>query len=94
MKNKKDKEINKYLGSLVSQLFGIDLDIEEKITGYIETFGISKFIENFTKMDLPKEVIDKLESLKLILEVYDENYKIDNDKNSIYVSIGGDYLNG
>lgn len=73
----KSKEINrdnyKYLSSLISQLLELDIYTEEKITGYIENYGVDNFLKDYDKMELPYEAYEKLESLELILETL--NYK-------------------
>lgn len=78
----KQQEINlmqyKYISSLLAQLLEVDIYTEEIITGYIETFGVDKFFNNIELMDLPFEVIDKLENLQLILEALEEEKEINN----------------
>lgn len=51
----------KYISSLIAQLLEVDIYTEEIITGYIENFGVDKFFNNIEMMDLPSEVIDKLD---------------------------------
>lgn len=68
----------KYISSLLAQLLEVDIYTEEIITGYIENFGVDKFFNNIELMDLPSEVIDKLESLQLILEALEEEKEINN----------------
>lgn len=68
----------KYISSLLAQLLEVDIYTEEIITGYIENFGVDKFFNNIEMMDLPSEVIDKLESLQLILEALEEEKEINN----------------
>ncbi|QAA34946.1 hypothetical protein [Clostridium manihotivorum] len=68
----KNKGINrdnyKYISSLIAQLLELDIDIEEKITGYIENYGVDNFLKDYDKMDLPYEIYEKLESLGMIIE--------------------------
>lgn len=68
----KNKEINrdnyKYISSLIAQLLELDIDTEEKITGYIENYGVDNFLKDYDKMDLPYEIYEKLESLGMIIE--------------------------
>ncbi|ERI90690.1 hypothetical protein HMPREF1982_03728 [Clostridiales bacterium oral taxon 876 str. F0540] len=68
----------KYISSLIAQLLEVDIYTEEIITGYIENFGVDKFFNNIEMMDLPSEVIDKLENLQLILEALEEEKEINN----------------
>lgn len=58
----------KYISSLIAQLLELDIDIEEKITGYIENYGVDNFLKDYDKMDLPYEIYEKLESLGMIIE--------------------------
>ncbi|UZQ48844.1 hypothetical protein [Clostridium kluyveri] len=78
----KQQEINltqyKYISSLLAQLLEVDIYTEEIITGYIENFGVDKFFNNIEMMDLPSEVIDKLENLQLILEALEDEKEINN----------------
>ncbi|MBC2579409.1 hypothetical protein [Clostridium sp. DJ247] len=67
----------KYISSLVAQLLELDIDTEEKITGYIENFGIDNFLKDIELMDLPYEILEKLESLEQIIEALEE----ENEKN-------------
>lgn len=68
----------KYISSLLAQLLEVDIYTEEIITGYIENFGVDNFFNNIELMDLPYEVIDKLENLQLILEVLEEEKELNN----------------
>ncbi|QAA32726.1 hypothetical protein [Clostridium manihotivorum] len=68
----------KYISSLLAQLLEVDIYTEEIITGYIENFGVDKFFNNIEIMDLPSEVIDKLENLQLILEALEKEKEINN----------------
>lgn len=68
----------KYISSLLAQLLEVDIYTEEIITGYIENFGVDKFFNNIEIMDLPSEVIDKLENLQLILEALEDEKEINN----------------
>lgn len=72
----KNKGINrdnyKYISSLIAQLLEFDIDTEEKITGYIENYGVDNFLKDYDKMELPYEAYEKLESLELILETLNE----------------------
>ncbi|MFQ9978449.1 hypothetical protein EB06_01073 [Enterococcus cecorum] len=68
----KNKGINrdnyKYISSLIAQLLELDIDTEEKITGYIENYGVDNFLKDYDKMELPYETYEKLESLGMIIE--------------------------
>ncbi|PWL55812.1 MAG: hypothetical protein DBY38_00530 [Clostridium cadaveris] len=68
----KNKGINrdnyKYISSLIAQLLELDVDTEEKITGYIENYGVDNFLKDYDKMDLPYGAYEKLESLGMIIE--------------------------
>lgn len=66
----------KYISSLIAQILELDIYTEEIITGYIETFGVDNFFNNIEMMDLPSEVIEKLENLQLILEALEEEKEI------------------
>ncbi|TYQ17828.1 UNVERIFIED_CONTAM: hypothetical protein Cloal_0200 [Acetivibrio alkalicellulosi] len=94
MKNNNNRGINKYLSSLLGQLFDLDIDIEEKITGYIENHGIKRFLKDASKIDLPNDVIDKIERLRLVLEVCDTEFDTNSDQFFNCTNIGGDFLNG
>jgi len=60
----------------------LDIDTEEKITLYIENYGVDNFLRDFNKMELRSEVYEKLESLELVLEtLYDQEVN--------FQSIGG-----
>lgn len=73
IKNKEIKRDNyKYISSLIAHLLELDIDTEEKITGYIENYGIDNFLKDYDKMELPYEAYEKLESLGLILETLNE----------------------
>lgn len=63
----------KYLSSLIAQLLELDMDTEEKITVYIENYGVDNFLNDYDKMELPYEAYEKLENLELVLETL--NYK-------------------
>ena len=85
MNNAKEIDRNnyKYISSLISQLLELDIDTEEKITWYIENYGVDNFLRDFNKMELRSEVYEKLESLELVLEtLYDQEVN--------FQSIGGD----
>ena len=73
----KNKGINrdnyKYLSSLIAQLFELDMDTEEKITVYIENYGVDNFLKDYDKMELTYEAYEKLENLEVVLETL--NYK-------------------
>lgn len=72
----------KYISSLLGQLLELDIDTEEKITGYIENFGVDNFLNDIELMDLPYDVLEKLESLEQIIEALDdEKQMLKNDKN-------------
>ncbi|EQB86616.1 hypothetical protein J2Z44_002355 [Clostridium punense] len=82
----KQRRINlteyKYISSLLGQLLELDIDTEEKITGYIENFGVDNFLNDIELMDLPYDVLEKLESLEQIIEALDdEKEMLKNDKN-------------
>ncbi|VYT81566.1 hypothetical protein [Clostridium butyricum] len=82
----KQRRINlteyKYISSLIGQLLELDIDTEEKITGYIENFGVDNFLNDIELMDLPYDVLEKLESLEQIIEALDdEKEMLKNDKN-------------
>jgi len=78
-----DRNNYKYISSLISQLLELDIDTEEKITWYIENYGVDNFLRDFNKMELRSEVYEKLESLELVLEtLYDQEVN--------FQSIGGD----
>jgi hypothetical protein len=62
----------KYISSLIGQLLELDIYTEEKITGYIENYGIDNFLKDYDKMELSYETYEKLESLGLILETLNE----------------------
>lgn len=62
----------KYISSLIGQLLELDIYTEEKITGYIENYGIDNFLKDYDKMELSYEICEKLESLGLILETLNE----------------------
>jgi len=68
----KNKGINrdnyKYISSLIAQLLELDIDTEEKITGYIENYGVDNFLKDYDKMELSYEIYEKLESLGMIIE--------------------------
>lgn len=80
MKNKIQVNLDnyKYISSLIARILELDIYAEEIITGYIENFGVDKFFNNIEMMDLPSEVIDKLENLQLILEALEEEKEINN----------------
>ena len=62
----------KYLSSLLGQLLELDIYTEEKITGYIEIFGVDNFLNNIELMELPYDILEKLESLEQIIESLEE----------------------
>lgn len=62
----------KYISSLIAHLLELDADTEEKITGYIENYGVDNFLKDYDKMELPYDAYEKLESLGLILETLNE----------------------
>lgn len=70
------KEINldsyKYICSLIAELLELDGYTEEKITGYIESYGIDNFFKDYDKMELLNEVYEKLENLGLVLETLND----------------------
>jgi hypothetical protein len=72
----------KYISYLLGQLLELDIYTEEKITGYIENFGVDNFLKNIILMDLPYDVLEKLESLEQIIEsLEDEKDMLENYKN-------------
>ena len=72
----------KYISSLLGQLLELDIYTEEKITGYIENFGVDNFLKNIILMDLPYDVLEKLESLEQIIDsLEDEKDMLENYKN-------------
>lgn len=72
----KKKTINrnsyKYISSLIAQLLELDIDTEEKITGYIEHYGIDNFLKDYDKMEFRYEIYEKLDSLGLVLRTLNE----------------------
>ncbi len=58
----------KYISSLIAQLLELDIETEEKITGYIENYGVDNFLKDYDKMELPYDTYEKLESLGMIIE--------------------------
>ncbi|MBP2033413.1 hypothetical protein J2Z42_002116 [Clostridium algifaecis] len=58
----------KYISSLIAQLLELDIDTEEKITSYIENYGVDNFLRDYDKMELPYDTYEKLESLGMIIE--------------------------
>ncbi len=58
----------KYISSLVAQLLELDIDTEEKITSYIENYGVDNFLRDYDKMELSYDTYEKLESLGMIIE--------------------------
>lgn len=77
-----DLDSYKYISLLLGQLIEPDINTEEKITGYIESFGIDNFLKNIEMMDLPYDILEKLESLEQIIEVLEEKALIENKKGS------------
>ena len=70
-----DRDNYKYISSLIAQLFELDIETEEKITGYIENYGMDNFLKDYDKMDLPDDAYGKMESLELILEtLYEQEF--------------------
>jgi|GEM_PF-2072372 len=71
----------KHIISLLVQLLELDMDTEEKITEYIETFGVDNFLRDYELMDLPYDTLEKLESLAEIIEVLEEGREfMENEK--------------
>lgn len=71
----------KHIISLLVQLLEVDMDTEEKITEYIETFGVDNFLRDYELMDLPYDTLEKLESLAEIIEVLEEGREfMENEK--------------
>lgn len=78
-----DRDNYKYISSLIAQLLELDIVTEEKITEYIENYGVNNFLKDFNKMELPYAAYEKLESLKLVLEtLYEQEVN--------FQSIGGE----
>lgn len=78
-----DRNNYKYISSLITQLLEFDIDTEEKITRYIENYGVDNFLRDFNKMELRSEVYEKLENLELVLEtLYEQEVN--------FQSIGGE----
>lgn len=69
----------KHIISLLVQLLELDMDTEEKITEYIETFGVDNFLRDYELMDLPYDTLEKLESLEEIIEVLEEGRELIED---------------
>lgn len=69
----------KHIISLLVQLLELDMDTEEKITEYIETFGVDNFLRDYELMDLPYDTLEKLESLEEIIEVLEEGRELMED---------------
>lgn len=63
-----NRDSYKYISSLLAQLLELDIDTEEKITGYIENYGLDHFLLDSKHMDLPQEISEKIESLTEIIE--------------------------
>lgn len=70
----------KYIIYLLEQLLEMDVNTEEKIKGYIENFGIDNFLKNIELMDLPYDILEKLESLKQIIEALEEQKELTETK--------------
>lgn len=71
----------KHIISLLVQLLELDMDTEERITEYIETFGVDNFLRDYELMDLPYDTLEKLESLAEIIEVLEEGREfMENEK--------------
>ena len=72
----KQNEINrdnyKYISSLLAQILELDIYSEEKITVYIENYGIDNFLKDYDKIELSYEAYEKLDSLGLIIETLNE----------------------
>jgi hypothetical protein len=82
MNRKRTINLNEYkhIISLLVQLLELDMDTEEKITEYIETFGIDNFLKDFELMDLPYDTLEKLESLEEIIEALEEGRELIENK--------------
>lgn len=63
-----NRDNDKYISSLVAQLLELDIDTEEKITSYIENYGVDNFLRDYDKMELSYDTYEKLESLGMIIE--------------------------
>lgn len=72
MSKKINRDNYKYLCSLMAQLLELDANTEEKITKYIESYGVDNFFKDYDKMELPYEVYEKLEGLQLVLETLND----------------------
>lgn len=70
--NEINRDNYKYISSLLAQILELDIDTEEKITGYIENYGIDNFLKDYDKIELSYEAYEKLDSLGLIIETLNE----------------------
>lgn len=61
--------VQKYqdISQLLMQLLELDDGAAEQVRRSIENYGVCHFFNNFEALDIPPEIIEKLQSLKLLL---------------------------
>ena len=67
----RDTEYKKCAG-LLAELVDLDADTKEKIHKYFQSMGIKDFFLHLELVDLSPETIEKLKSIKTIIEIFDE----------------------
>ena len=70
-KKLRDTEYIKCVG-LLAELIDLDADTKEKIHKCFQNMGIKNFFLRLGSIDLPPETIEKLKSIKPIIEISDE----------------------
>lgn len=67
----KEKEYLKCVG-LLSELIDLDIEAQEKIYQYFKNIGIKNFFLQLEFIGLSPELSDKLNSIKSIIEISDQ----------------------
>ncbi len=66
----KEMEYEKCAG-LLTKLIDLDKDTKQKILEGFKSMGIKNFFQQVESMDLSQEAIEKLKSMKAIIEILD-----------------------
>jgi len=59
----------KNASELLSNLIDADTKVEQQINDYIQHYGVTKFLSKLDMLEFPAEIIEKLNAVKVILDV-------------------------
>ncbi|NJD01812.1 MAG: hypothetical protein FIA99_04270 [Ruminiclostridium sp.] len=67
--NQQNMEYQKAV-QIIAELLMLDSDTKQKISTYIQSYGIGHFLDNLEAYDLPRETNQKFQALRIVLLKY------------------------